>query len=194
MNCIRGGKPRIGIPTALPGLSRCRQPWSMADFVLSAPREMGGIVLRALPGVTRPAAEGPLDSPTHERSPASEIGSSSKLFLPRDALLEFAIWCHLGVVVEWALPVSGISNSGGRRAGIRGAGRWRCCLAQMREHLAHGQGTSAMKVIMCLSVPHSYGPPIPASPVSRGPFAGTILGIIQPRCRLPLAKRTHTRS
>jgi len=31
--------------------------------------------------------------------------------------------------------------------------RWRCCLAQMREHLAHGQGASAMKVIMCLSVP-----------------------------------------
>jgi len=38
---------------------------------------MAGIALRALAGVTRPTAEGPLDSPRHERSPPSGRGSSS---------------------------------------------------------------------------------------------------------------------
>jgi hypothetical protein len=39
---------------------------------------MAGIALRALAGVTRPAAEGPLDSPRHVRSPPSGIGSSAR--------------------------------------------------------------------------------------------------------------------
>ena len=74
-----------------------------------------------------------------------------KLFLPRDALIEFEVRCRLGLRVELALP--GISHLPQRWAASRHQRRSRCCLAQMREHLAHGQGASAMKVTTCLSVP-----------------------------------------
>jgi hypothetical protein len=43
-----------------------------------APDQIQAIALRSLAGVTRPAAEGPLDSPRHVRSPPSGIGSSSR--------------------------------------------------------------------------------------------------------------------
>ena len=65
---------------------------------------MAGIALRTCLGVTRPAAEGPLDGPRHERSPDERDRILVELPLPRDALIEFVIRCWLGLGVELVLP------------------------------------------------------------------------------------------
>ena len=77
---------------------------------------MAGIALRALAGVTRPTAEGP-------PVPTERGRILVKLSLPRDTLIEFVVRCWLGLGVESVLPgASGISHSGGPRAGARRGG------------------------------------------------------------------------
>ena len=75
--CDKTIPARIGIPTALPGLSLRRQPWSMGDFVLNAPEKWQGIAIRALLGSHDRLQKVGLRAPGTSGPPASESGSSS---------------------------------------------------------------------------------------------------------------------
>jgi hypothetical protein len=89
------------------------------------PGEMAGIALRALLGVTRPAAEGPLDSPRARALPAERERILVKLFSPSDALIEFVVRRRLGLRV--AIGRRGIGHLPQRRATGRcdASARWR---------------------------------------------------------------------
>jgi hypothetical protein len=79
------------------------------------------ITSQVLPMAHRVANEAALVTPGTS-GPVERDRILVKLCLPRGALIEFVNRCRLGVVVDQSFPASGISHSGGPRAGIRGAG------------------------------------------------------------------------